>query len=60
MTTQEQMATLQAAMAIVFERGDVATGDALARHIGGLAVDIATGGTEPETMPGKRLHRMEL
>lgn len=47
-------------MAIVFERGDVATGDALARHIGGLAVDIATGGTEPETMPGKRLHRMEL
>lgn len=55
------MATLQAAMAIVFERGDVATGDALARHIGGLAVDLALGDRSDTTaMPGKRLHRMEL
>jgi len=59
MTPAEQMTKLQAAMAIVFERGDVATGDALARHVGALAVDIATGDDSDRTMPGKRLHRME-
>lgn len=61
MSLPEQMTTLQAAMAIVFERGDTTTGDALARHIGAIAVDIATGGTaELAAMPGKRLHRIEV
>lgn len=59
MSPAEQMTTLQSAMAIVFERGDTTTGDALARHIGAIAVDIATGGAELAAMPGKRLHRIE-
>lgn len=60
MTTQERIATLQAAAQIVAERGDNQTHFALSRHIGALAVESALGDDTDRTMPGKRLHRMEL
>ncbi|MBU8834414.1 hypothetical protein [Mycolicibacterium goodii] len=61
MTPQEKLATLRTAAEIVAERGDNQTHNALSRHIGDLAVEIALGGRdETESMPGKRLHRMEV
>lgn len=59
MTPTEQIATLQAAMRIVSQRGDASTATHIARHIGALSVELATGGTEFQPAPGNRLHRME-
>ncbi|MBU8834453.1 hypothetical protein [Mycolicibacterium goodii] len=61
MTTGEALSTLQRALQVVSARGDQSTADALARHIGDLSVELALGGRdETESMPGKRLHRMEV
>lgn len=59
MSTAEQLATLRSAMQIVSGRGDASTAAAVARHVGDLAVELATGHRDTDPMPGNRLHRME-